>query len=474
MRTRFTVSQKVILLTTVLVLFTTLVGGFSLLGGRRIGSHISTLTDDAMPGVQHIGLISAKLYRLRGEFWKHMAIGQPEKQSQVEASISALRAQLDSEFAIYTSGVTHEEDRSNFTRLNASSRSYLNSWDAVQQLSRGKKTEEAIRLYMSSMDPLFQTVLAELLTMQKWNDGNGKLASSSAKTAISRTNQISVLLLVVSILFGVAVSIWLIRALNGTLNLAISTLGATADELTSAAAQVSSTSLMLAQGASNQAASIEEVSAASEEVNSMTRQAADRTKTAGSIVKEKQKNYTETFARLDLMVESMAEINGHSEKIAKIIKVIDEIAFQTNILALNAAIEAARAGEAGQGFAVVADEVRSLSQRCAQAARDTAGLIEESITKTREGEDRVDTVVVSVKQLHARANDIMNLLGDIGTASVEQAKGMDSVARSLSRLDRQTQNAAAAAEEGSSAAQQLAAQAEAMRASIRDLESLTK
>ena len=153
---------------------------------------------------------------------------------------------------------------------------------------------------------------------------------------------------------------------------------------------------------------------------------------------------------------------------------IDEIAFQTNILALNAAIEAARAGEAGQGFAVVADEVRSLSQRCAQAARDTAGLIEESMTKSNEGKVRVDTVVVSVKQLHERASEIMKLLDQIGFAGGEQVKGMDSVAKSLSSLDRQTQNAAAAAEEGSSSAQQLAAQADAMRASIGELESLAK
>lgn len=474
MRTRFTVSQKIILLTAVLVLFTTLVGGFSLLGGFRISSHISTLTDDALPDVQHVGLISSKLYRLRGEFWKHMAIVKTEKQSQVEASISTLRSELDSEFEAYSSAVNHQQDRANLTRLIASSRAYLNSWEAVQQLSRDKKTEEAVSLYMRSMDPLFQEALSQLFVMQQWHDDYGKTASASAKTAISRTNQTSLLLLVVSILFGVLISMWLIRGLNATLNQAISTLCATANELTGAAAQVSSTSLMLAEGASNQAASIEEVSAASEEVNSMTRQAAERTNSAGSIIKEKQKNYVETFEKLDLMVESMAEINGHSEKIAKIIKVIDEIAFQTNILALNAAIEAARAGEAGLGFAVVADEVRSLSQRCAQAARDTAELIEESILKSVEGKDRVDIVVASVKQLHARAHDIMNLLGEIGTASGEQVKGMDSVAKSLSMLDRQTQNTAAAAEEGSSAAQQLAAQAEAMRASIVDLESLTK
>ena len=474
MKNVFTVSQRITFLTSVLVLLTMLVGGFSLVGGRKISAQINTLTDDALPGLQHMGMISAKLYQVRGEFWKHLALNQPAKQAQIEAKILELQAELNAEMEAYAVAITQAEDRANFSQLKENLSSYLGGWKGVQQLSKDAKPEEAENLYVASMDPPFQKTVSQLLLMQEWNDKYGKNASAKAKEAMAETNMWNLLLLVISICLGAGIAFWLIRGLNITLSGALSKLSATADELTSAASQVSSHSLMLAQGASSQAASIEEVSAASEEVNSMTRQAADRTKSAGTIVQENQRSYDETFLKLNLMVESMSEINGHSEKIAKIIKVIDEIAFQTNILALNAAIEAARAGEAGQGFAVVADEVRSLSQRCAQAARDTAGLIEESMTKSNEGKVRVDTVVVSVKQLHERASEIMKLLDQIGFAGGEQVKGMDSVAKSLSSLDRQTQNAAAAAEEGSSSAQQLAAQADAMRASIGELESLTK
>ncbi len=461
-------------MTSVLVLLTMLGGGFALKGGREISAQINALTNDTMPGLQHVGLISANLYRLRGEFWKHLALNQPAKQSQIEAGLLDLQAELNSELEVYSAAITQAEDRANFSQLKQDLTSYLAAWKGVQQLSKEAKTDEAESLYLTSMDPYLQKAVSRLQRMQEWNDQYGKDASAKAKAAIDGTNMWNLSFLMISLFLGTGISFWLIRELNATLTKSISTLGATAAELTSAALQVSSTSQMLAQGASNQAASIEEVSAASEEVSSKTRQSADRTKSAGTIVKETQKSYDETFLKLNLMIESMSEINGHSGKIAQIIKVIDEIAFQTNILALNAAIEAARAGEAGQGFAVVADEVRSLSQRCAQAAQDTAGLIDESMAKSAEGKVRVDTVVVSVQHLHERANDIMKLLGEIGSASGEQAKGMDTVAKSLSALDRQTQNAATAAEEGASAAQQLASQAEALRASISELESLTK
>jgi methyl-accepting chemotaxis protein/methyl-accepting chemotaxis protein-1 (serine sensor receptor) len=154
-----------------------------------------------------------------------------------------------------------------------------------------------------------------------------------------------------------------------------------AEQITSAASQVASSSQTLAQGASEQAASLEETAASSAEITSMTRKNAENSQAAASVMAEVDQRVSEGNRTLVEMVESMQQITGSSDKISKIIKVIDEIAFQTNILALNAAVEAARAGEAGMGFAVVADEVRNLAQRSAQAAKDTAGLIEESIAR---------------------------------------------------------------------------------------------
>jgi methyl-accepting chemotaxis protein/methyl-accepting chemotaxis protein-1 (serine sensor receptor) len=159
----------------------------------------------------------------------------------------------------------------------------------------------------------------------------------------------------------------------------------------------------------------------------------------------------------------MGEINASSDKISKIIKVIDEIAFQTNILALNAAVEAARAGEAGMGFAVVADEVRNLAQRCAQAARDTAVLIEESITKSNDGKQKVDEVAKAIHTITEQFSQVKTLVDEVHLGSQEQSRGIEQIGRAIVQMEQVTQKAAASAEESASAAEELNAQSAGLK-----------
>jgi methyl-accepting chemotaxis protein/methyl-accepting chemotaxis protein-1 (serine sensor receptor) len=169
---------------------------------------------------------------------------------------------------------------------------------------------------------------------------------------------------------------------------------------------------------------------------------------------------------LEEMVHSMKEINGSSEKISKIIRVIDEIAFQTNILALNAAVEAARAGEAGMGFAVVADEVRNLAQRSAQAAKDTAALIEESIGKSREGGQKLDRVAQSIARMTASSSQVKTLVDEVNAGSQEQARGIEQIGSAVAQMEQVTQRSAAGAEESAAASEELASQAESLRTMV--------
>jgi methyl-accepting chemotaxis protein/methyl-accepting chemotaxis protein-1 (serine sensor receptor) len=209
-----------------------------------------------------------------------------------------------------------------------------------------------------------------------------------------------------------------------------------------------------------------------EEMASMTRRNAENSHEAATSMAETERLVGDANAALSSMVTSMVSIKESSDKVSKIIKTIDEIAFQTNILALNAAVEAARAGEAGMGFAVVADEVRSLAQRSAQAARDTATLIEESIARANEGHQRVSQVSGAIEAITSSAGRVKGLVDAVSAASREQSQGIEQVTQAITQMEKVTQNTAATAEESAAASEELSAQAESSMVVVNRLAGL--
>ncbi len=258
----------------------------------------------------------------------------------------------------------------------------------------------------------------------------------------------------------------------GRLTAVTAGLSGAVEEVTRAAGGMSGVSQSLAQGASEQAASLEETSSSLEEMSSMTRTNADNARQADALMGEAARVVEMAQNSMTQLAKSMQEVSRASEETAKIIKTIDEIAFQTNLLALNAAVEAARAGEAGAGFAVVADEVRALAMRAAEAAKNTATLIEGTVSKVKEGSELMGKTAEIFSQVTSSTGKVKELVAEIAAASVEQAQGVEQINKAVNEMNTVTQQTAANAEESASASEVLNAQAEEMRGYVVALSTL--
>jgi methyl-accepting chemotaxis protein len=300
-------------------------------------------------------------------------------------------------------------------------------------------------------------------------------ATESAKLMLASTQGTNLGMLlasVVAILGGVTIGVIIIRGVNRALHQITSTLNDASAQVSAAAGQVSGSAQSLAEGSSEQAASLEETGASLEEVTSMTKRNADNAAQAKELSAQTRAAADTGAADMDQMKNAMDAIKFSSGEIAKIVKTIDEIAFQTNILALNAAVEAARAGEHGAGFAVVAEEVRALAQRSAQAAKETATKIEDSVSKSEHGVSISGKVAASLQQIVERARKVDALVAEIATASNEQSQSIGQVNAAVSQMDKVTQSNAAGAEESAAAAEELNAQSAELLRIVGDLGAL--
>ena len=235
-----------------------------------------------------------------------------------------------------------------------------------------------------------------------------------------------------------------------------------ASRVRSAAGQLEEASQSIAAGAVEQAATVEETSASTVEINSMTQANADHAKSAAKLMEEAAGGVDQANRKLEEMAVSMGEITQSSDRIGKIIKVIDELAFQTNVLALNAAVEAARAGEAGLGFAVVADEVRSLAQKSAQAAKDTASLIEDSMSKSQQGGGRVQEVGKAIAHVTQLSDSVKALIEQVSGGTEEQARGIEQISAAVQQMEQVVQVAAQKAQENEMSTADLRRQSETL------------
>jgi methyl-accepting chemotaxis protein len=311
----------------------------------------------------------------------------------------------------------------------------------------------------------------------KANAGQADQHMRQARTSATATKQSAATIIIIILMAGMAVSIAMsalvINSINVALRDLIVRLRGSVNQTVKAASQVSQAGQFLAEGASAQAASLQQTSASLEALSHMTQHNADHAQRSNELASEARSAADQGAEDVRVMDSAMAALKASNTDVSKIIRTIDEIAFQTNILALNAAVEAARAGEAGMGFAVVADEVRNLALRSAQAAKETAVKIEGALHNSVQGVEISAKVADVLREIAGKTRQVNELAAQVATASRDQIQGILQINQAVGQVDRVTQSNAAHSEESSSWAAELTAQAEVMRQAVNDLMILT-
>ena len=428
-----------------------LLGAFAWTRIQALQHQSTNVTQNNIPSLELLGEVQVRAQENDTLIFRHIW-------STDEKELHVLEAQMDANVALNKQALEGYDKSLSDSRARTSLENVL--------AARQKFSEELAKIMAASLactnteasKALYERANAELVPLSKTYE------------TVSHSANLGILLSILLALgLGIALAYIITSGTNGILTRIANTLNDGSAQVVGAAAQVSSSSQSLAEGANEQAASLEETSASLEEMASMTKRNAENSQKANELAKQARSAADKGVGDMKDMSAAMEAIKTSSDDIAKIIKTIDEIAFQTNILALNAAVEAARAGEAGMGFAVVADEVRSLAQRSAQAAKETATKIEGAIARTAQGVGINQKVAAALNEIVTKARQVDELVAEVAGASQEQTQGITQINVAVGQMDKVTQSNAANAEESAAAAEELNAQAEAMKESVTEL-----
>jgi methyl-accepting chemotaxis protein len=342
----------------------------------------------------------------------------------------------------------------------------------IMELKMSHKDQMTIGLLETQSDIATQAAVKVVEENVQYCEDMNATEETAAKDGFRNSVVLLSIFSVFAIAFGIFVTLFITRSITLPVTKIVKALNEGAHQVAAASNQLSSSAQQLSMGSAEQTAAIEETSSILQESSSMMLQNTINTRQAAGLSEQAKQSSNSGSAQMQQMMDSIQEIKKSSDQIAKIIKVIDDIAFQTNILALNAAIEAARAGEAGMGFAVVAEEVRNLAGRSAQAAKDTTSIIGNNIELSSNGVLIAEKVREALDEITLQTKKVSDLMEEVSAASQEQSQGIDQVNKAMTQVETVTQQNAANAEESASAAEELSAQADNMRKIVRELSEL--
>jgi methyl-accepting chemotaxis protein len=461
----WTIAKRFAFAIGVLMALTLLLGVVSWWKTEQISRSIDTIARQSMPELTEAGELRFDSALLRITNFKHVLYDDPAQKDALEAEAQKQEKDFAEGIAAFEKLATSPEQQAIFSRLKPLWTEYLGETRKLRDASRQKNAAET-QTWLLAAGKTGNEMVKSVVELQEFSTQQAVTSTRGIVRMISFSKRTVAVVIALAFFLSLLIGWLTTRGISKVLNLVAADLSAGAEQTTGAAGEVSSASQTLAEGASEQAASLEEAGASLEELSSMTKRNSENAQKANELARQARTAADKGAVDMQTMSASMDAIKASSDDVAKIIKTIDEIAFQTNILALNAAVEAARAGEAGMGFAVVAEEVRNLAQRSAQAAKETAAKIEGAISRTGQGVEISRKVAEALNEIVTKARQVDELAAEVASASNEQTQGISQLNTAVSQMDKVTQSNAASAEESAAAAEQLNAQAYSMKESV--------
>ena len=502
--TNLRISAKLISCFVLVAILTGIVGGVGIFNLNKIDRNYSDLYVNYGIGMGDIGRSGIDFHKMRSLTRDALINHVSQNRNEILDKLKVLDGQLETDLNAFKLSIQTKEAEEIFNKLQDTLGQYnIVRNQAIEMAGNGQK-EEAFTFFYNNTGAIVANANQYIDDLFASKQTNG-LKKSTDNSDMSRETIIIMLVIVViavviAVVLGFIISRLIGKPVNklvdaanriadGDLNIDIDTrskdeigqlaeafrrmsanlnevmvsIKSASEQVASGSKQMSESSMALSQGATEQASSIEELTASIEEIAAQTSQNASSAEQVNLLTQGAMDNAVDGNSQMKDMLQAMEQINDSSGSISKIIKVIDEIAFQTNILALNAAVEAARAGQHGKGFAVVAEEVRNLAARSANAAKETTVMIESSIKKVERGTKIAGVTASALEKIVEDISKVAKIMTEITAASSEQAAGISQINQGVLQLSQVVQTNSATAEETASASEELAGQAELMR-----------